>query len=160
MIKFFLILTLGLTLMAEDIQYQQIIYIKSSKEKVWAALTEADTINKYYMCPILTMGKSEGEKISFGFKDQVFIEGKILKLKTNQIFSHSFKFIESHPEAKNDSSSIVTYEIIEEHGLLRLNLTHSGFKERNATYANITGGWPYILSNLKTYLETGKTLKE
>ena len=61
---------------------------------------------------------------------------------------------------KNDKSSIVTYEIIEEHGLLRLVLTHSGFTEKNDTYYNVTGGWPYILSNMKTYLETGKTLKE
>ena len=146
--------------MAEEVQYQQIIYIKANKEQVWKALTQAEFINKYYMCPVLSMGSAKGDKISFGFKDQIFIEGEILKLQVNKTFSHSFKFIEAHPEAQDDSSSIVTYEIIEEHGLLRLVLTHSGFKERNATYANVTGGWPYILSNLKTYLETGKTLKE
>ena len=75
-------------------------------------------------------------------------------------FSHSFKFIQSHPEAKNEESSIVTYEIFEDNGLIGLSLTHSGFKEKNQTYHNVTGGWPYILSNLKTYLETGKTLTE
>ena len=94
MIKFLLILTLGFSLMAEEVQYQQIIYIKANKEQVWKALTQAEFINKYYMCPVLSMGSAKGDKISFGFKDQIFIEGEILKLQVNKTFSHSFKFFD------------------------------------------------------------------
>jgi hypothetical protein len=39
-----------------------------------------------------------------------------------------------------------------------LYLTHSGFQSKNQTFTDITGGWPVILSSLKTLLETGKPL--
>ena len=145
---------------SHDIAYEQVIYIKSTKEKIWNALTKADIISKYYMCPVQSIGSKKGEGISFGDKGETFISGKILDIEINTKFSHSFKFKQSDSEAKNDESTIVTYELFDDHGLIVLVLTHSGFKEENETYRNITGGWPYILSNLKTYLETGKTLTE
>ena len=145
---------------SHDIKYEQVIYIKSTKEKIWNALTKADIISKYYMCPVQSIGSKKGEGISFGDKGETFISGKILDIEINTKFSHSFKFKQSDSDAKNDESTIVTYELFDDNGLIVLVLTHSGFKEENETYHNITGGWPYILSNLKTYLETGKTLTE
>ena len=37
-----------------------------------------------------------------------------------------------------------------------LTVTHTGFKSEDQTFADVTGGWPVILSSLKSVLETGK----
>jgi len=150
----------NLVMADEEVSFEQVVYIKASKAEVWKALTDPDTISKYYLCPVLTMGTKKGEALSFGVQDTVLIEGEILELEKEKTFSHTFKFIAAHPEAKEDKPTTVTYEITDQDGLLQLVLVHSGFAERNDTYEHVTGGWPYILSNLKTYLETGKTLKE
>ena len=105
------------------------------------------------------MGSKKGETISYGVEAQIFIEGEILEFKKQEKLTHSFRFA-GKPKAEGDQGTIVTYEIVEQQDLLILILTHSGFKGKNQTYQDITGGWPYILSNLKTLLETGKTLRE
>jgi hypothetical protein len=43
--------------------------------------------------------------------------------------------------------------------MCRLSITHDGFTEGELnTYRKVGGGWPYILSNLKSLLETGEPL--
>jgi len=43
-------------------------------------------------------------------------------------------------------------------GLVRLTVTHDGLDDDPKMLAGISGGWPQILSNLKTFLETGRVL--
>ncbi|EDM27120.1 hypothetical protein LNTAR_15662 [Lentisphaera araneosa HTCC2155] len=156
---FTLLILMGAGLMANEVKFEQMVYIKTTKAKLWNALTQPETINKYYMCPILKMGSKKGEIISYGVEGQTFIEGEILEFKKQEKLTHSFRFA-GKPKAKGDQGTMVTYEIVEQQGLLILILTHSGFRAKNQTYKDITGGWPYILSNLKTLLETGKTLRK
>jgi hypothetical protein len=42
---------------------------------------------------------------------------------------------------------------------VRMTLTHDGFDEKTLMLESISGGWPAVLSNLKTYLETGEPMK-
>jgi hypothetical protein len=51
----------------------------------------------------------------------------------------------------------VTFEIEAEEGdQVRLTVTHEGFEEGSAMLESISGGWPRVLANLKTLLETGE----
>jgi uncharacterized protein YndB with AHSA1/START domain len=51
----------------------------------------------------------------------------------------------------------VTFEIEpEDDGTVRLTVIHDGFEEGSAMLENISGGWPRVLANLKTLLETGE----
>ena len=43
-------------------------------------------------------------------------------------------------------------------GLVRLRVTHEDLENDPQMLAGISGGWPIVLSNLKTYLETGRAL--
>ena len=156
----FVFLSIGSTVMAEEVSFKQTIFIKSNKAKLWEALTTPEWINRYYMVPVLKMGSSKNAIIEYGAKDQVMISGKILAFEKEKKLSHTFLFGPLHKGTGDDDATIVTYEITEQNGLLILSLTHSGFQSKNQTYHSVTGGWPYILSNLKTLLETGKTLTE
>jgi len=42
--------------------------------------------------------------------------------------------------------------------LVKLTVTHDGFDPGSAVLELVSGGWPQLLSNLKTLLETGETL--
>ena len=144
---------------ADDISFEQTIFIKSSSEKVWDALTNPQIVKAYFLCPLKKIGNAKGEDIIYGTEKDDLIKGKIISFNKNKEFSHSFKFLPpGHEGTEKDEATKVTYSMTEDEGVVILTLVHSGFKEKNQSYHNVTGGWPYILSNLKTYLETGKTL--
>ena len=60
-----------------------------------------------------------------------------------------------------DAPSRVTWEIEETApGICRVTLLHDGLVAGSSTLEQVSGGWPYILSGMKTLLETGKGLDE
>ncbi len=62
------------------------------------------------------------------------------------------------PNMEKDAPTRVTYEIHQQGDCCRLTLTHDEFEGETNTYKNTSGGWPGILSGLKTLLETGQPL--
>ena len=96
----------------------------------------------------------------YSYKDadgNLFVTGKILEAVAPSKLVMSFS---GHwmPGMENDVPTRVTYEIIQQGDCCRLTLTHDEFEGETATYNNTGGGWPGILSGLKTLLETGKPL--
>jgi hypothetical protein len=65
----------------------------------------------------------------------------------------------THDEtAKNDPPSRVTWLIERNGDMCKLTVIHDDFHEQTATFRSVDNGWPYILSGLKTWIETGTTL--
>ena len=64
------------------------------------------------------------------------------------------------PETAAEPHSRVTWEIepAGEH-VTKLTVIHDELEAAPKTAANVAGGWSYILSGLKTLLETGSPLK-
>jgi hypothetical protein len=58
-----------------------------------------------------------------------------------------------------DPPSRITYEIEPMGATCKLTMTHDGFETETATYRRVAGGWSFILSGLKTLLETGEPLQ-
>ena len=54
-----------------------------------------------------------------------------------------------------DSRSTATFDIEETEDGVKLTVTHDGFQPGSPVLENIGGGWPRVLSNLKSLLETG-----
>jgi uncharacterized protein YndB with AHSA1/START domain len=54
--------------------------------------------------------------------------------------------------------SQVTFELEPDDGLTKLTVIHDGFEPGSAVLESISGGWPRVIANLKTLLETGETL--
>ena len=63
------------------------------------------------------------------------------------------------PELTAEGPSRVTFELEETDGVTKVTTIHDDFPSRSKVYDNVAGGWPYILSALKTLLETGSPLK-
>lgn len=155
-----LLLALNTAHGAEDVAFDMTIYIKAPKAAVWKALVDPATASTYFMCPLLRMGGAAGEEVAYGRAGKVLIAGKIVTYVPEATLAHTFVFDPaSHKGTAGDAPSTVHYTLSEEDGITTLALRHDGFAKEDQTYANIVGGWPWILSNLKTCLETGRPLR-
>lgn len=130
------------------------IYIGKPAAAVWEALTEKKIIDTYYLVPVSTLELKAGGKIAYGKGTSELITGTITEIEAPAKLVHTFRFTGSE-----DPETTVTYEV---HpfgdGMCVLEITHSGFPEKNETYSKISSGWPMIASSLKTVLETGNPL--
>jgi uncharacterized protein YndB with AHSA1/START domain len=133
--------------------------IKTTREKLWDALTNGALTPAYYYG-----GRFEG-KLEAGSDyvyhapsgEGAFVRGKILEVVAYKKLVMTFK-AEWAPGMENDPPSRVTWEIEPAGESCRLTLIHDNFEEENTTYHMTGGGWPGILSGLKTLLETGQPL--
>ena len=143
--------------MGNELKHVFVTYIKTSKEKLWEALTNGEITKKYYYNTELTSDFKAGSELKYmrmneNGEEEAPVKGKILEIEPMKRLVHTFEF------TNNDKPSKVTYEIEEAGKSVKLTLTHSNFEGKTETFNSVKEGWPLILSGLKTYLETGNTL--
>lgn len=158
LIAILLVLSSGVVAMPAEVAFEQTIHIRAPIERVWQALVTPEEVARYSLCPLREVGEV-GEPIVYGTPGEAMITGTVQERTPGQVLRHSFRFV-SEAGTDEDPETVVTYTIEpgEAPEVAVLTLRHSGFAAENQTYANVTGGWPFILSNLKTLLETGRPL--
>ena len=142
-----------------------VTYIATTPEKVWHALVDTEITRKYWVDP--TSKKAAHVNVSdwkpgSQWKHQrvdeagtVDIIGKVVETSP----PHRLVISWGRPTEEGDASkhSRVTFDIKPEgNGLVRLTVTHEDLDAK--MLEGISGGWPIVLSNLKTFLETGRAL--
>lgn len=132
--------------------------IKTTPQKLWQALTDPAVTPLYYYGGSVQTTLKRGEKFSYVAPDQSrMVEGEIIEAIENKKLVTTFKGYWD-PAMGDDAPSRVTYDIEQQGEFCRLTLTHDNFDGDTATYKIVGGGWPGILSGLKTLLETGQPL--
>jgi uncharacterized protein YndB with AHSA1/START domain len=84
---------------------------------------------------------------------EVWITGKVLEATPPKRLVLSW----ADPDDLADKSR-VTFEIVAMEDMTCLTVTHGSFKDGSTMVKKVSGGWPRVLSSLKTFLETGKGL--
>ncbi|MFX0574213.1 ArsR/SmtB family transcription factor [Nocardia nepalensis] len=155
-----------------DTAFVYTTYIKTTPERLWQALTDPAFTDRYWGASFDTDWRPGSEMVwhqrDWTSKDaqQVVLESDpYRKLSyTWHTFDPAFATaFDMHPDDvaawAREPRSKVTFEL-EPAGpeLVKLTVVHNGFEPGSAVLAGISGGWPSILSNLKTLLETGETL--
>ena len=143
-----------------------VTYIATTQEKVWQAFTDTDMMREYWIGPTgecARMNVSDwvpGSRWEHQRADDtgtVDIVGKVIESTPPRRMVLTW----ARPQDAEDASkhSRVTFDI-EPHsdGVIRLTGTHEDLERDQKMLAGISGGWPVVLSNLKTLLETGQTL--
>ena len=137
-----------------ELKFEQIVEIQAPVEAVWRAITDAEIVSQYYLCPLIKLDLEPGGEIIYGFPDQVLISGTVLSVERHETLAHSFLFDpQTHENVVDNPPSRVTYELRPDGDSTILTLTHDGFGADNQSMANVTEGWPIILNGLKTHLE-------
>ena len=62
------------------------------------------------------------------------------------------------PEIKAEGDSLCTFELERTGTAIKLSITHTIEREPSKFIAAVSGGWPKVISNLKSLLETGSTV--
>jgi len=135
------------------------IIIQTSNALLWDAITNPDVTQHYFFNLRVQSDWELNANIEyFDPEGQGIISGKILEISPISKIVYSFRG-HTAENGERDPYSRVTFEIEELHAnACRLTVVHDDFDNENITYANVGGGWPTILSGLKTLLETGNPL--
>jgi uncharacterized protein YndB with AHSA1/START domain/DNA-binding transcriptional ArsR family regulator len=133
------------------------IFIKTTPERLWEAITDEEMRKKYSFGVGVTSEWTPGSEYKASVPGVVDIAaGENLEVDPPRRLVQSFTALWSD-EVKAEGTSRVTWEIepVGEDSC-RLTVTHDQLREGASN--ELYGGWPMILSGLKTLLETGETL--
>src|SRR4051812_20275700 len=133
------------------------IYIKTSPEQLWEAITDPELRAKYSFGVGVESEWTNGSKYEAVHPRAglVVSAGENLEVSAPRRLVQSFNALWSD-EVKAAGTSRVTWEIEQVEDSCRLTVTHDQLPE--GVNNQIYGGWPMILSGLKTLLETGEEL--
>jgi uncharacterized protein YndB with AHSA1/START domain/biotin operon repressor len=133
------------------------IYIKTTPERLWQAITDPELRSKYSFGIGVQSDWTEGsayEGVPSGSPTPI-VTGENLEVDPPRRLVQSFNALWSE-DVKREGTSRVTWEIEPVEDSCRLTVIHDEL--RDGAHGEIYGGWPQILSGLKTLLETGETL--
>lgn len=132
------------------------IYIKTTPERLWEAITDPELKSKYSFGVETHSDWTNGSAYTSGVPGVIEIaKGENLEVDPPRRLVQSFNALWSD-EVRAAGTSRVTWEIEPVGTSCRLTVTH----DQLAADANseLYGGWPMILSGLKTLLESGELL--
>ena len=133
------------------------IYIKTTPKRLWEAITDPETRSKYTWGMRVSSDWKPGSRYQASGPDGsgVWVEGENIEVDPPRRLVQSMTALWSD-EVKAEGSSRVTWEIEPVGDSCRLLVIHDELRE--GANGELYGGWPMILSALKTLLETGKQL--
>ena len=133
------------------------IYISTTPERLWEAITDPEIRSKYSFGTRVTSDWTPGSRleVSHPKADGLLGEGENLEVDPPRRLVQTMVALWSE-DVKSEGTSRVTWEIEPVGDSCRLTVTHDQLRE--GANAELYGGWPMILSGLKTWLETGELL--
>ena len=142
----------------ENSTFIYVTFIRTTPEKLWSALTDSEFVKKYWFGIHQETQWQAGSPWRLLFPDgRVADVGEIIEvmpLKRIAIRWHN----EWNPELKAEGPALCTLEIEALDKAVKLTVTHSMAKPGSKFIEAVSGGWPKILSNLKSLLETGEVV--
>jgi len=132
-------------------------YIKTTPDKLWHALTDREfTLSYWFGCSLHSDWKV-GSPMQMHKGGKMVNECVILESDPPRRLVYSWHSVFDEDMIK-ERPSRVTFVLEQENNAVKLTVTHEGFAEGSKTLPSISGGWPLVLSSLKSILETGKPL--
>jgi len=135
-----------------------VTYIRTTPEKLWAALTTPEFIKNYWFGMSIETDWKAGSPWKLAFPDgRVADAGEIVEFdKPRRLvlrWRHQFR-----PELHEEGDVRCVIEIEQAGEVVKLTITHDMDKPDSKLIGAVSVGWPKILSSLKTLLETGTAL--
>jgi uncharacterized protein YndB with AHSA1/START domain len=134
-----------------------VTYIESTPERVWHALTDADTTAAYWGHRNVSdwqVGSDWSHRRTDG-SDIADVVGTVLEAEPFRRLVITF----GEPERARADASRVAFTIDPHFDIVRLTVTHENLQTQ-ADYDAIAAGWPAVLANLKSLLETGHVMPQ
>jgi uncharacterized protein YndB with AHSA1/START domain len=139
-------------------KFVYVIIIRTTAEKCWDALTRPEFTRRYWA------GTSQHSEFKKGAPWEIrtpdgrtWDTGEIIEADRPRRLVLTWRN-EHFPEMKAEGHTKLTYELVESLGEVKLTLTHEIDLPNSKVIEAVSGGWPSVLSSLKSLLETGVSL--
>ena len=135
-----------------------VIFIRTTPEKLWSALTDPAQMKGYWFGMHIESEWKKGAEWQMLFPDgRIGDTGEILEFDRPKRMRLKWRN-EFRPELKAEGVSLCTMELEPVGATVRLTITHMIEYPDSKFIQAVSGGWPKILSNLKSLLETGQAV--
>jgi len=132
-----------------------VTYIKTSAERLWSALTEPDFISRYWFGMRVDTDWTVGSPWKLSFTDgRLGDSGVVVEFEPKKRIVLRWRN-EWKPELRAEGDAQCVFELEPLEGAVKLSITHTMERPGSKFIEAVSGGWPRILSNLKSLLETG-----
>jgi uncharacterized protein YndB with AHSA1/START domain len=138
-----------------DSKFVYVTYIRTTPEKLWHALTTPEIIKQYRFGMMVESEWKVGSTWGMYADGSPMDSGEILESVPQKRLMLSW-LSEWKPEFKAEGYSRCVWEIEPMGVAAKLTLTHSMEQPDSEFIAAVSEGWPLVLSNLKSLLETGE----
>ena len=152
------------------------VYIKTSAERLWEAITSPEWNDKYGYHAVSEYDLKPGgayralatADMVAGGAPEILIDGEVVEVDPPHKLVQTYRMLFS-PAHEAEGFNVVTYDIVDEgQGVVRLTVTHD-LSTAPITAATVHGdtplfegggGWSWILSDLKSFLESGTSIAD
>jgi uncharacterized protein YndB with AHSA1/START domain len=134
------------------------VFIKATPEKIWEAIVNPDLTTKYFHGSRITVTPERRTSTSPDGSEN-WGDGPVFEFDPPRRLVHGWRSLYD-PEMADEEPSRVTWEIEpQDGGICKLTLVHDQLDASPKTAASVYGeGWMFVLSGLKTLVETGESL--
>lgn len=135
-----------------------VTYIRTTPERLWSALTSREFTEQYWYGMHHETDWQTGSPWRLRFADgRIADEGEVVESRPPTRLVLRWRNVWS-AELAGEGESLCTLEIEPLDDIVKLTVTHRTEQPESKFIDAVSGGWPRILSNLKTLLETGEVL--
>lgn len=137
-------------------QFVYVTFIRTTPAKLWQALTEPQFIRQYWFGTNIECGWKQGSPWKMSSTDGTLTDsGEIVEIDPPRRMVIRWRH-EWMPALKAEGESRCTIELEPVDKAVKLTITHEIERPESKLITAVSGGWPVILSNLKSLLETGE----
>jgi uncharacterized protein YndB with AHSA1/START domain len=140
-------------------QFVYVTYIRTTPEKLWSALTDAEFMKQYWFGCHCESQWTTGSTWKLVSPDgQTLDSGEIVEAEPPRRLVIRWQNLK--PELKAEGASLCTMVIEPSGTAVKLSITHSVEREPSKLMEAVAAGWPKVISNLKSFLESGSLVLE
>jgi uncharacterized protein YndB with AHSA1/START domain len=135
--------------------FSYVTYIRTTPDKLWSALTDAGFIRQYWFGMHCECDWKAGSPWKLAFPDgRIADAGEVVEINPPRRLVLKWRN-EWKPEMKAEGYSRCMFDLEPSPGAVKLTVTHTMDGAPSKFVDAVSVGWPQVLSNLKSLLETG-----
>lgn len=133
------------------------IFIKAAPEAIWEAITKPEFTRRYFFGSSIDTTTQPGSPCVYRSTDAPLVDGEVLESDPNHRFVITWRSL-YHPPSVDEPASRVTWLIEPQEGdHCCLTVIHDRLDSSPNTAKNVGAAWMFVLSGLKTVVETGES---
>ncbi|HUC17594.1 MAG TPA: SRPBCC family protein [Acetobacteraceae bacterium] len=140
-------------------KFVYVTYIRTTPENLWDALTRPEFMRQYWYGAWQDCEWKQGSSWKLMFPDgHVADSGEVLEIDPPRKLVLKWRN-EFRPELHEEGPSRATFLLEPMDDLVKLTVIHESDATRSKLIEAVSNGWPAILANLKSLIETGEPLQ-